>query len=258
MFAGLITYPRMIMLCAAVFFGGFIDSIAGGGGCISLPAYLLTGLPPQTAFACNKTSSFIGLSMSAFNYLRSGAVDVKTTAAAAASGMAAAWGASFIVLALPADVFQKLLICVLPFVAVFLLIKRDFGGEDRHSTLSTARVMLYAVLVGAGIGLYDGVIGPGAGTFAIMAFATVLRFDLRRASGSAKMLNWATNFGSTISFAVSGITVWRIALIAAAFSIAGHYLGSSLAIKKGAPFIRVMMGVAVFILLAKLAADVFF
>lgn len=252
-----ISIGKIIFLCVALFFAGFVDSIAGGGGCISLPAYLLVGLPTQTAFACNKTSACLGTSVATYKYLKTGNINVKVTLISAICGIIGSNCAARIVLHLDPQLFQKIIICVTPFAALFLLIKKDYGTEDAFDTIPATKVWIVSILTGLILGLYDGIVGPGTGTFAIMIFASVLKFDLKTAGGNAKLLNFCTGLGAVIHFVASGAVIWPLALTTAASNIAGNYIGANLAIKKGAPFIRVMMSVAVIILLAKLAWDVF-
>lgn len=256
MFYG-IKIANIILLCIAMFAAGFVDSIAGGGGCISLPAYLLVGLPTHTAFACNKTSACLGTSVATYKYLRSGNINVKVTLISAVCGIIGSNIAAHIIFALDAVLFQKIIICVTPFAALFLILKKDFGSEDAFDTIPKGKVWIVSILTGLILGLYDGIVGPGTGTFAIMIFASVLKFDLKTAGGNSKLLNFCTGLGSAIHYIMLGAVIWPLVALTAGSNILGNYIGSNLAIKKGAPFIRIMMSVAVLILLAKLAYDVF-
>lgn len=253
----MVTIPKLIFVCVAMFFAGFVDSIAGGGGCISLPAYLLLGLPTQTAFACNKTSACIGTSIATYKYFRSGNINLKVTLISAICGIIGSNIAARIIFLLDPVLFQKIIICVTPFAAAFLLLKKDFGSEDAFETIPASKVWVVSILTGLVLGLYDGLVGPGTGTFAIMIFASVLKFNLKTAGGNAKLLNFCTGLGSVIHYLSLGVVIWPLVAATAASNIAGNYIGASLAIKKETSFIRVMMSIAVIILLAKLAYDVF-
>lgn len=250
--------PMILFVCLMTFLAGFVDSVAGGGGCISLPAYLFTGLPPQTAFACNKFSSAWGTLFAAVRFFRSGAVHLRVALISASTAVLGAVTASRIVLMLDPTVFQKILVFVLPFAAVFLLLKRDFGEQSGFDKLPAKKVTILALTMGLVLGFYDGMIGPGTGTFAIAIFSGIMKFDLRTASGNAKIMNIASNGASAVSFVVAGLVIYQIALLTAACSIAGNLAGSRMAIQKGAGFIRIMMTVAVLLLLGKLALDLFF
>ena len=258
MFLGLITYPKLIFVCGAVFLAGFIDSIAGGGGIISIPAFQLSGLDPKVAFACGKTASCMGTTLAAGRYIRNKSVYWTAAVPAAVAAFAGARIASLVVLALDPTVFQKIILFVLPFVAAFLIFKRDFGSSDGSADVPRNKVIAVSALIGLILAFYDGLVGPGTGTFAIMAFSLLLKMDLKKANGTAKVFNWSSNFGSMVSFILAGKVVWAVALIAAACSMAGNYVGSGLAIKKNPAFIRVMMTVVCGLLLLKLGYDVLF
>lgn len=252
-----LTISSIIFVCLAMFFAGFVDSIAGGGGCISLPAYLLLNLPTHTAFACNKTSACIGTSIATYKYFKSGHINLKVTLISAICGVIGSNIAARIIFALDAQVFQKIIICVTPFAALFLILKKDFGSEDAFDTIPASKVWIVSVITGLVLGLYDGIVGPGTGTFAIMIFASVLKFDLKTAGGNAKLLNFCTGLGSVIHYIAAGAVLWPLVALTASSNIIGNYIGSTLAIKKNVRFIRIMMSVAVIILLAKLTYDVF-
>lgn len=256
MFFG-ITVGKLIFISASMFIAGFIDSIAGGGGCISLPAYLLSGLPPTTAFACNKTTACLGTSVATVKFLKSGNLNLRVTLISAVFGIIGSNIGARILLLLDPSFLQKMVVCVIPFVAVFLIIKKDFGDENRFDEIPAKKTWIVSVLLGMCLGLYDGVIGPGTGTFAVMVFAMVLKFDLKTSSGNAKLLNLCTGVGSVIHYLTTDIIIWPIVLVTAAANMLGNYLGSSMAIKKESSFIRVVMVIVVIILLIKLGYDSF-
>lgn len=256
MFFG-ITYGKLIFICLAMSFAGFIDSIAGGGGCISLPAYLLSGLPAPVAFACNKTSACMGTSVATFNFLKNKKLNVKVTIISAIFGIIGSNIGARILLGLDPIFLQKMIVCVIPFVALFLVIKKDFGNKDKFYTVKTHTVIIVSILSGFIIGLYDGIIGPGTGTLAVLMFTSFLKFGLKTASGNAKLLNFATGIGSVAHYLVSNVIVWPIVLCTAICDVVGNYIGSSLAIKKEPSFIRYIMLFVVVILLIKLGVDAF-
>ena len=251
-----ISVSKTIFICIVMFFAGFIDSIAGGGGCISLPAFLLTGLPTQTAFACNKTSACIGTSVATFKYIKAKSINIKVTLISAAAGLIGSNIAAHIIFLLDADLFQKILVCVIPFIALFLILKKDFGEENDFDSVPAKKVWIISITAGLILGLYDGLIGPGTGTFAIMLFASVLKFDLKTAGGNSKLLNFCTGIGSVVHYIAVDAVVWPLVILTAGSDILGNYIGSTLALKKGNKFIRIVMVAAVVILLGKLAADI--
>ena len=239
----------IIWLSALVFTGGFIDSIAGGGGLITLPAYVLTGMPIHMALGSNKFSSFFGTAFSVFNFLRSKKVYLKAVPVSVVLAVIGSALGAWVVLFVDADVLRVILIVIVPIVAVFVLVKKDFGKEDRSDTLKTRTILIGAGIAAFTIGFYDGFFGPGTGTFLILIFTVFLRFDLVTANGNAKIINLSSNAGSLITFIANGQVAWQLVIIAAIFGIAGNFIGSSLAIKIGAKVIKPLLVVVLAILL---------
>lgn len=247
----------LILLYFLVFLAGFIDSIAGGGGLISLPAYLFVGLPPHNAMATNKFSSSLGTTLSTIRFFKNKAIDVKISVISAIASFIAAHIATEIVLRLDEKIFKTMIIFVLPVVAIVILSKRNFGNENLSHTIAKAKAYRYAFLIGILIGFYDGLIGPGTGTFAIMAYCLIMKYDLKTASGNSKLLNLASNYSSLSLFLFSGKIMFHIAIPAVILGMLGNYLGSGFAIKKGAKFIRPTMIVVIVLLFGKIFFDVF-
>lgn len=256
MFYG-ITIPKLIFVSVAMFFAGFVDSIAGGGGLISLPAYLLSGLPTTTAFACNKTSACLGTAVATYKYFKNGKINFAVAFISSVFGIIGAYIAAKILLSLDSVFLQKMIVCVIPFVALFLIFKKDFGSENNFVSVPKAKVWITSILFGFMLGLYDGLIGPGTGTFAMMFFALVLKFDLKTASGNARFFNLCAAIGSIAYYLISDVIVWPIVAITAASDILGNYIGSSMALKKNTSFIRTVMLIVIGILLIKLGYDTF-
>ena len=146
---------------------------------------------------------------------------------------------------------------MLPIIAVLIFIKKDYGEENLSANLSKSKMITFAILIGVLIGLYDGIFGPGTGTFAIIAYTMIMKYDLRTASGNAKILNLASNYASVITYMIAGTVVYSIAVPAAVCGILGNYLGAGFAIRKGAKFIKPMMIVVVVLILGKMFMDVF-
>ena len=247
----------LILLYFLVFLAGFIDSIAGGGGLISLPAYIFVGLPSHNAMATNKFTSSLGTTLSTLRFLKNKALDLKIAIISAVGSFMAARIASEIVLRLDEKMFRAMIMFVLPVVAIVILSKRNFGDENLSNTIEKSKAYRYAFLIGLLIGFYDGLIGPGTGTFAIMAYCLIMKYDLKTASGNSKLLNLASNYASLSVFLFSGNIIFRIAIPAAILGLLGNYLGSGFAIKKGAKFIRPTMIVVIVLLFTKIFFDVF-
>jgi hypothetical protein len=243
-----------------VFFAGFIDSIAGGGGIISLPAYLIAGIPPTAARGTNKFSSTIGLTVVSFRFIKRKKVHLKIAVVASAAALiGSAIGAELSIILDRFDerYFYYIMIASLPILAVFILFNKKIGTDKPDFTLSVWKTYIYASLTGLVIGAYDGFFGPGAGTFLIIIFNAVIGLDVLTASGTAKVANLASNFAALVMFLRDGSVIIALAAPAAAFSILGNILGSRLAFKNGARIIRPAFIVVLVLLLGKIMFDTF-
>ena len=241
-----------LIICPLVFLGGLVDAVAGGGGLITLPAYLLAGLPPHLASGTNKCGTAFGTFLSTGRFLKQGDIHIPSAVAGAAGGLAGAWVGVQINLIVPEQVLYFVMLAVVPVMAVFLLLKRDLGQEDRSYSLDRGQLITMALGIGLVVGVYDGFFGPGAGTFLILAFTGVCRFDLLTASGNAKVANSASALASLIAFAMAGEVMWAVGIPAAVCGVIGNYLGSGLALKNGAKLIRPMFFVVLALLLFRL------
>ena len=245
----------LAIVCPLVFLGGLIDAVAGGGGLITLPAYLLAGLPPHAASATNKCGNVFGTLLSTGRFLKHGDIHIPTAVVGALGALAGAWMGAKLNLLVSEQVLYWLMLIVVPVMAVFLLFKRDFGTEDRSDQFGKLRLLFMSALIGLGVGAYDGFFGPGAGTFLMLAFSGLCKFDLLKASGNTKAANSASNLASLITFAMAGKVMWSVGIPAAVCGIAGNYVGSGLALKKGAKIIRPMFFVVLVLLLLRLVSD---
>lgn len=182
-------------------------------------------------------------------------MNVKIGILAAVGSFAGSALGSHIVLLLSDEVLRMMMFVILPIAAVLILWRRKLPDENRDDGTLNLKKALLALAIGLGIGLYDGIFGPGTGTFAIIAFTTMMGFDLRTANGNAKVLNLASNYASLITYLMSGLVVFSVGIPCAISGIAGNMLGSHFALKKGAKFIRPMMMVVLVLLLGKLISD---
>lgn len=237
-----------------VFLGGFVDSIAGGGGLITLPAYYLAGLNPAWAGGSNKMSALFGTAVAAGKYIRRGHVDWRSGAASLAGSIPGAALGSWLLTKLPGQYVKIGVLLALPLVAFFVIKKKDLSVSR---ALVPPRFSLPAsFLIGLLIGVYDGLVGPGTGTFLMLCYVSLLGMPALSASGTARLVNLGSNVGSAVTMILAGRVLYALALPAALFSILGNSLGAGLAIKKGAPFIRVLLLAVLAMLLAALGWDV--
>jgi uncharacterized membrane protein YfcA len=236
---------------------GWIDAVVGGGGLLSLPALLvaLSGVPTATLLGTNKVMAVTGTTSAAATYLRNTEVDARFVGVAAGVALPAAAGGALVATALPGNVFRPVIMVALLAVGLFVTLRPNFGRTHTPVLLGRARAATVAVLSGAGIGFYDGMIGSGTGTFLIISFLLVLGTDFLHGSAMAKVVNVATNLGAVIVFVAQGHVLWELAPGMAAGNIVGGALGARMAVKRGTSFIRYALLVVVVALVAKLAYD---
>ena len=182
-----------LFICPLIFLGGFVDSVAGGGGLITLPAYLMAGLPVHLAAGTNKVVNGSGSAIASVKYFRSGKIQLRPSLWAAAGALAGASFGARIAMHLSDRVLQGLMLVALPVVAVFLVVKKDFGKDPEERDHSRQYIVLVSLAIGLAVGCYDGIVGPGTGTLLIMAFTALLHMDMVTASGSAKVANVASD-----------------------------------------------------------------
>lgn len=245
-----------LIVCPLVFAAGFVDSIAGGGGLISLPAYLLAGLSAHFAIGTNKMAMSVGTLMASVHYIKAKKYDLRVSLISAAGSFAGAAAGSSFALLIPDQILKIFMLALLPAVAVFMLVKKDFGkAEDEQKQLSLRRLTVSALVIGLVIGCYDGLVGPGTGTFLILAFSAFMGFDLLKASGCAKVVNLASNVASVIVFILSGKVLFALAIPAAVCAMAGNYAGAKLAIRGGSKYVRYAIFLVIGLLFVKMAAE---
>jgi len=248
----MLSLQTYLIVLPLVFLGGLIDSIAGGGGLISLPAYLAAGLPPHAALANNKFSSCFGTLLSAWRYHRSRLIDVRVallSAAAALFGSAA--GARTVLIINPAFL-NYLLLVMIPLVTVFTLLHPNLGRISRHEGVPLARKYGLAAMAGLCLGFYDGFFGPGMGSFLILFFTLFLKYDLVGANANTKVVNLASNAGSLVTFILHAKVIYLLGVPAAAAGIAGNWVGSHLVLRKGGRLIRPIFIAVLLLLLGKI------
>lgn len=242
----------LLFLCPVMFLASFVDAISGGGGLLSLPAYLFTGMPVHNAYACNKLCCNISTAMSAGRYLKNALIDKKAAAFVGAITFICSVLASRIVLWMPERPLSLMLLGSMPFVAVLILANKKYPEEDHSHEVSVKKRNFYWVFTGLVMGAYDGMLGPGSGTLAIILFTKLLRYDLTRASGNAKVAVFSSTLAGTISYVLAGKILWHYAVPVAICGVLGGYAGSGMAIRKGAGFIRPMMLLIAAVLIIKL------
>lgn len=231
-------YPlwAVALICTGVFFASFVDAIGGGGGIISVPVYLFAGLPAHLALGTNKLSACIGTAASTWRYVKTGYVNWLLALPAVVCALAGSHVGTRLQLMADERYLRYFLLLVLPIVAVVILKQKKLPEESgRIQRWLQLTIVMAAALV---IGIYDGFYGPGTGTFLLLIFCSLAKMDVRTASGNVKLVNLASNIGSLVTSALAGKVLVPIGLTAAAFSIAGHYIGAGFTIKNGSKIVR--------------------
>jgi len=233
-----LTLLHFLIVCPLVGIAGYIDSIAGGGGLISLPAYLISGLPVHTCIATNKLSSSMGTAVATAKYARSGYIDWHLGVFCAAASLAGAALGANIALLISDGLFRMLMLIILPLTALYVFKKKNlFSGEDRKELTFLHTVVLSSIIALA-LGMYDGFYGPGTGTFLILLLTRFAHMELHRANGITKVINLASNISSLTVYLLNAQVLLPLGLCAGVFSILGNYLGSRSFTRKGASIAR--------------------
>ena len=248
-----LTARMVIIVVIGVFLASFVDGIAGGGGIISVPTYFLAGLPAHLALGTNKLSSGLGTAVSTARFIKNGYVNWKLGIPSIILALIGAHLGTRLQLAIDERYLKWLLLAVLPVVAFIVLRQKKLPEEagDIDPARQTAIVLISSFIVGA----YDGFYGPGTGTFLILIFCNLAKMDLRTASGNVKLVNLSSNIGSVVTSLMNGKVFIVLGLIGAVSSIAGHYIGSGLAIKDGSKIVRPVIVIVLLLLAVKVISE---
>jgi uncharacterized membrane protein YfcA len=248
----------LIFLCAAAFAAGLVDAVIGGGGLIQIPA-LFNVLPqaqPATIFGTNKLASVFGTTSAAIRYARRIDIPWRAALPAAAAAFVLSYFGAMTVALLPREWLRPLVLVLLVIVTVYTYVRKDLGRVDERRTHGR-RDMLLAFLMGGVIGFYDGFFGPGTGSFLVFMFVRLFGLDFLRASVSAKIVNAATNLSALLFFGAHGHLLVAMGLAMAIFNIGGAQVGSHLAIRHGAGFVRRAFLAVAGVFILKFAWDTF-
>ncbi len=249
-----LTLSTFLIVCPFAFLAGFVDSIGGGGGLISLPAYVIAGLPANTAVFTNKLSACLGTIVATARYCKNNFIDKSLALVgiltAACGGLIGARCA----LMVDEVIFKILLLVLLPLIAMYVLLKKDLEPKDTQ-TLSRNKQYIIVSIATFFLGTYVGFYGPGSGTFLILAYAGLAKMNILKAEGNAKLANMTADMCSLFIFLANGVVIIPLGLTAAAFSIAGNYIGAGVAMKNGSRVIRIVVLSVLAILFIKVIWD---
>jgi uncharacterized membrane protein YfcA len=250
---------EIIILCIAAFAAGFIDAVVGGGGLVQTPVVLVTlrQYPLSTLLGTTKIPSISGAAIAAFQYSKRVQLNWRLLLIMCSIALAAAYTGSKTV-AIVSNTFMKpILFVVLIIVAIYTYSKKDFGLAVT-SPVPKKNETTYCIVFALLVGFYDGFIGPGAGSFMVLFFISILGFDFLKASAHSKLLNVSTNLGSILYFGGSGHILYQYAIPMALCNLTGSLLGSRLAILKGNRFIRIFFLIVVAGTIIRFGYDIFF
>lgn len=253
-----LTIATGLFLLAASFFAGFIDSIAGGGGLIQLPA-LLIGLPKsETAevLGTNKLSAVFGTTTAAALYRKQIKPDPKVLIAMGVPAFVGSAGGAVLASKIPTSSMRPMVLVLLIIVAIYTWFKPDLGKFENLRHLPKRRVQI-AALAGAVIGFYDGIFGPGTGSFLMLILVASLGYAFITASAIAKVVNVATNVGAIMVFGINGAVIWQIGIIMGIANISGAVIGARLAIKGGSTLVRKVFLLVTLALIVKVGIATF-
>jgi len=247
-----------LFLAIASGFAGFVDAMAGGGGLIQLPA-LIVGLPNKELpliLGTNKVPSIFGTAAAARNYFKNIKPDIPLTLSMMGPAFIGSMGGASLAAAVPKDFFKPFIVFLLVTVAIYTWIKPELGMSENLKYTHKKRLAIVA-LIGLLIGFYDGIFGPGTGTFLVFFLVSGIGYAFLKASGTAKLVNISTNAGAILSFQLTGHIWWQLGLLLAFANVTGATIGSRLAIKGGSPLVRKVFLAVTFLLIARVAWDTF-
>ena len=247
-----------IFLAIASGFAGFVDAMAGGGGLIQLPA-LLVGLPNKELpliLGTNKVPSIFGTTAAARNYFKNIKPDIPLTLTMMVPAFAGSMGGAALAALVPKDFFKPFIVFLLILVAIYTWRKPELGMAENLKFTHNKRLVIVGS-IGLMIGFYDGIFGPGTGTFLVFFLVSTIGYAFLKASATAKLVNIATNAGAILSFQLTGHIWWQLGLLLAFANVTGAIIGSHLAIKGGSPLVRKVFLAVTFLLIARVAWDTF-
>lgn len=249
-----------LIVCPLVFLGGFVDSIAGGGGFISLPAYMMSGLPVHMAIGTNKLSSAMGTSIATYRFAKKGYINLKTAIYCAICALIGSMTGAKTALLIDDKIFKLIMLVILPITGLYVIFnkslernKKECNDEDDFSHEKTLIIAMTVALV---IGFYDGFYGPGTGTFLMIALTSLAHMTLNESAGITKVINLTTNITSLCVFLLNGKVMLSVGLIAGLFGIAGNYVGTNLFSDKGVKIVKPLMLVVLSIFFIKLILEI--
>ena len=250
-----LTLQTFLIVCPFLFLAGLVDAIGGGGGLISLPAYLLAGLPPHAAIATNKMSSTCGTTVATVRMIKKGLVNFKLAIPSVVFAVCGSSIGARLSLMVDDKIMTYVVVLILPVSAFLVMNRKLFNDEGTREVSMDKRTVLTALIAAFVIGMYDGFYGPGTGTFLMLLLTAVAHISLNEAAGTTKVINLSTNFAALAVFLVHGVVWFPLALVAAVFGIAGNYIGANYFTSKGTGFVKPVIIVVLTIFFIKICYE---
>lgn len=241
-----------LIVCPLLFLAGFVDSIAGGGGLVALPAYILAGIPPHMALGTNKFSSTLGTTMATIRFAGKGFIKFKLSFICIICALTGSSLGSRLAVNLSGETIEKLLLVVLPLVAFYVFRSKKLQNNSTEESTPGNKSMLIAALAALVIGAYDGFYGPGTGTFLLLILTGVANIGLRTATGLTKIINLSSNIAALTVFLMHGMVYFPLGIAGALFNILGNYVGSGMVLNNPGRIIRPVIILVLLLLALKL------
>ena len=243
-----------LIVCPLTFLGGFVDAVAGGGGLISLPAYMIAGLPVHNAIATNKLSSGMGTTVATYRLASLGYIPWRKAALCIVMAIIGSSTGAKLALMVDADLFKKLMLVIIPATAIYVM--RNKNMDEPKEPLGDRQTVIRASLVALLIGVYDGFYGTGTGTFLILLLSGFAHISLKESNGIAKSINLTTNLSSLAVYLMNGKVIILLGLAGGLFGIVGNYIGVTFFKNKGAKAVRPLMIVVLVIFFIKILTEI--
>lgn len=250
-----LTLTHFLIVCPLVFLAGFVDAVAGGGGLISLPAYLISGLPVHNAIGTNKLSSFMGTSLATYGYARKGYIPWKLSSVCVVIALIGSTLGANLALLIDDSIFKLIMLIILPLTGVYVMRSKSLQGDAAATSASQKRMVLVSLGAALVIGIYDGFYGPGTGTFLLLILTGLGHMSLQKANGISKAINLATNAAALVVYLQNGKVLFSLGLAAGAFSLVGSWLGVRFFEKGGSKSVKLIIPIVLVLFFIKILSE---
>jgi uncharacterized membrane protein YfcA len=244
---------KYLIICPLIFIAGFIDAVAGGGGLVSLPAYMITGIPVHNCIATNKMSSFMGTSVTTAKYARKGFIPWKIGMVCIPCALAGSSLGAKASLLVPDNILKAILMIIIPLTGIYVITRK--GNLETNTVRSDKAALFISAFVAFFIGSYDGFYGPGTGVFLILLLTCFAGMKLTTANGLTKVINLSTNIAALVVFLINGQVLFPLGAVAGLFNIAGNYIGATCFEKNSSKIVKPVMIAVLSIFLIKLILE---